>query len=202
MDLSLIEYLESRNFDSEEIILFQKIYGSEKIDDNLIIKKMEAIYRVFSFANLPTLKINELIINNRGILGKTDHELINIAYIWNQTGLLCDAVDAKKALGIRNYSRIFLRYNYLISGIKALLHNVSCYSLLISDDDFISNYKGLYNGKSFIPSFENLIDLYGKGNTYEEKVEYINSLISSLSLRWYLDCLKKEKLNKDERKPI
>lgn len=202
MTLSFIEYLENKNFEVEEIILLQRIYANSTMDEKKIIKKMEAIYRVFMFAGIPELKINELIFNNPGLLKKSDHELLGIAYVWEQTGVLSDLTAKRRGLQATNYLRIFLRDTYLNSGIKPKSSPISYNALTMSDSEFVSDYEGLLDGKPFFPSYEALINLYGKGNSFEEKESYIGSMVGSASIKWYIDCLKKEKLCNNERKLV
>lgn len=202
MTLSFIEYLENKNFEVEEIVSLQRFFINSGLDSEKIIKKMNAIYKVFMFAGVPELKINLLIFNNPGLLKKSDHELIAISYVWQQTGLLSDIADKKRGLQASKYIKIFLRNSYLNSGIRSKGSPVSYNALTMSDSEFKFDYMGLLNGTIFYPMHETLINLYGKGNSFEEKEEYINSFVSSLSLKWYLDCLKKEKVNSNERKSL
>lgn len=202
MTLNFIEYLENKNFEAEEIILLQRSYVNSAMDDEKIIKKMEAIYKVFAFAGIPELKINQLIFNNPGLLKKSDHDLIGVAYVWGQTGLLPDLVDKKRSLQATNYLRIFLRDTYLNSGIRSKGSPISYNALTMNDYEFASDYRGILNGQLFSPSYETLIDLYGKGNDLEEKEAYIDSLVGVSSIKWYMDCLKREKLRNNERKLI
>ena len=70
----------------------------------------------------------------------------------------------------------------------------------MGDMEFSSDYSGYYpNDKSIVlnPSFEVLVNLFGKGDNYEEKLESIKRHVSTSALKWYLDCFKKtkEKLN-------
>lgn len=202
MTLNFIEYLENKNFEVDEIILLQKTYARSSLDEDKMIKKMDAIYKVFMFAGLSELQVNELICNNPGLLQKSDHELIEIAYVWGQTGLLPDLTKKNRGLQTTNCLRIFLRNSYLNSGIRPRKSTISHNTLTMFDERFLNDYEGLLNGEIFSPSFEALIDIFGKGNSFDEKREYIDSLVSASSLKWYLDCLKKEKLKENERKLI
>ena len=77
MELNLIEYLESKNFEIEEIAKLEEKYVKNDAFGN--IKKYESIYKIFSFADITNYEINKLIINNPGLLLKSDSELINIS---------------------------------------------------------------------------------------------------------------------------
>ena len=64
MTLNFIEYLESKYFDTDEILFLQKKALSSKTEDVDLMKKMESIYKIFGFAGLPMTTVNKLIINN------------------------------------------------------------------------------------------------------------------------------------------
>lgn len=201
MELGLIEYLEGKNFDAEQIYVLQRKFMRLNIDEEKMIKKLNSIYKVFEFAGLPDIVINDLIINNISILKKTDHDLINIAYVWIQNGLLSDAASINKGLCINNNLRTYLRNLYLNSGIQYLRSPISHFAMSTDDVDFARDHTGHLtkgNPEEFIPTFENLVNLYGKGSNYEEKLEYLQSLVSVSALNWYLNCLKKEKEKKKE----
>ncbi len=201
MELDLIEYLEGKNFDVEQICVLQEKFMKLNIADAEMIKKLNSIYKVFEFAELPDILINDLIINNISILRKADHDLINIAYVWLQTGILSDVVSKKGGLRFDNNLRVYLRNLYLNSGIQYLRSPISYYSMSTNDNDFSKDYVGYLNKDSkemFNPSFENLVNFYGKGNSYEERLSYLQSYVSRCALKWYLDCLKIEKEKKKE----
>jgi len=200
MDLELIEYLETKNFNIEEIRLFQnKLLNNSS---NVGVKKFESIYKIFGFANLDSTTINELIVNNPGLLTKTDSEIINIAYSWLDTNLLSEAAERKKGIIHKMYIRTYLRNLYLNSDIKHYGQQISYNVLTLGDEDFAITYIGKINNIEFYPNYENLINIYGRGNNFEEKQNYIKDIISNLSLKWFFDCLKKEKEKQNEAKSI
>lgn len=200
MTLNFIEYLESKYFDTDEILFLQKKALSSKTEDVDLMKKMESIYKIFGFAGLPMTTVNKLIINNYKMLLLQDHELINIAYTWAQTGLLSEAAERTAGINYNNYLRTYLRNLYLNSGLNYLKSPISYNALKMGDMEFSSDYCGYYpNDKSVVlnPYFEVLVNLFGKGDNYDEKLESIKRHVSTSALKWYLDCLKKtkEKLN-------
>ena len=85
MELSLIEYLENKGFEAEEIVMLER--KSMENDSYTNIKKYESIYKIFEFTNITDYTINKLIVNNPGLLNKSDLEIIKIAYVWNKTGV-------------------------------------------------------------------------------------------------------------------
>ena len=201
MELSLIEYLESKNFDADQICILQKKFIKLNVDEEKLIKKIESIYKVFGFAELPDIVINDLIINNALLLKMQGHEILEIAYVWFQNGLLSDAALSKRGLCLTNNLRTYLRNIYLNSGIQYLRSPISYHSMRTDDADFVRDYYGYLdndNSKGFEPYFENLVSYFGKGNSYEEKLEYLQTLVRVKALNWYLNCLKKEKENKKE----
>ncbi len=202
MTLNFIEYLESKNFDIEEIVALQKNNYNKKTDEE-IIKKMDAIYKVFGYADLPQLSINKLIINNMGLLDKPDHEILNIAYTWMLTGLLSDAALRKRGINYNFYLRIFLRNQYLNSGINYNRSPISYNALVMGDDEFSSDYRGeLYKNNEIRPNFENLVKLYFKDENFERNKEKLEYRVSVCALGWYFKCLKKEKEKNNYGKSI
>lgn len=195
MELCLLDYLESKNFDAEQIIRFQKLYSNK--NDAEVIKKMEAIYKIFNYACLADIYINDLILNNIKILNCSDLEIIKICYVWNQTGVLLDSYDKVSGINYNNISRTYLRNAYLNSGICYNKSPISYRVLTMGDKEFQNDYRGSLNNNLFLPSFENLVYIYGKGKTFEEKSENIDELLNTLSLKWYLTCIKKD--NKKEK---
>ena len=194
MNLGLIEYLEGKNFDVEEIVALQKNNYNRKTTDEEIIKKMDAIYKVFGYADLPQLLINKLIINNMGLLDKPDHEILNIAYTWMLTGLLSDAATRKKGLIYNFYLRTYLRNQYLNSGINYNKSPISYNALVMGDDAFSSDYRGdLYKNIEIRPNFESLAKLYFRDEDFEKNKEKLEYHVSVSALGWYFKCLKKEK---------
>ena len=110
MKLSLIEYLENKGFEVEEIVMLER--KSMEKDSYANIKKYESIYKIFGFANITDYTINKLIVNNPGLLNKSDLEIIKIAYVWNKTGVLFDVEDKKRGINAENINRTFLRNEY------------------------------------------------------------------------------------------
>ena len=199
MELSLIEYLESKHLDVDQIIRFQKRFLNK--DDEKIIKKLESTYKIFGYADLNELEINQLISNNILLFKKTDFEIIKAAYTWSRTGVLYDAVDKKNGINYNNPLKVYLRNEYLNSGINYNKSPISYRALTMGEEEFQNDYRGPIkeNGKTFYPTFENLIYIYGKGQTIEEKQKYLEQLLEYSSTLWYLRCLKKEKeLKKDK----
>ena len=191
MELNLIEYLESKNFEIEEIAKLEERYVKNDAFGN--IKKYESIYKIFSFTNITNYEINKLIVNNPGLLLKSDSELIKIAYVWNNTSLLSDAALRKRGLNSDYINRTYLRNIYLNSNIKYNDSPISYNALIKGDESFQNDYMGYIDSKPFYPSYENMIVVYGKGSTMEQKAEYINSVLTRQSLKWYCDELKKVK---------
>lgn len=205
MTLNFIEYLESKYFDVDEIVFLQQKFPATKIDDEEIIKKMESIYKIFSFAGLPMITVNSLIINNLKLLTQPDHDLINIAYVWLQTGLLSDASERTKGINCSNYLRPYLRNLYLNSGLNYLKSPISYNALTMKDVEFSMDYRGNFPNdklKEINPSFEVLVNLYGKGDNYEERLQSIQKHVNISSLNWYFECIKKEKAKKNEGRSI
>lgn len=200
MELSLIEYLENKNFDVYAIRKLEERFLNS--DSEKIIKKFESIYKIFNYANLDGITINELIVNNPGLLTKTDSEIINIAYSWLDTGVLSDAAERKRGIIAEKYERTYLRNLYLNTNIRSSKSSISYNSLVIGDGEFGDTYKGIVNNISFFPTYENLVYIYGKGNNLEEKENYIKSVISNLALKWFCDCLKKDREKQNENKPV
>lgn len=200
MDLELIEYLENKNFDVDDIRLLQKKITINSSD--ITIKKFESIYKIFGYANLGDLTINLLIVNNPGLLTKTDSELITIAYSWLDTYLLSEAAERKRGILHELYDRTYLRNIYLNSNIKNYTRQISYNTLILGDGEFSEIYRGTINNATFYPTYENLVSIYGKGNSFEEKKEYIINLINSLAIKWFLDCLRKDKEKQNENRSI
>ena len=55
------------------------------------------------------------------------------------------------------------------------------------------DYFGFLNGKSFYPSYENLLSLWFKDDGIKNKEKHLNEYLSQTSLKWYLDLLRKKK---------
>ena len=191
MELSLIEYLENKGFEAEEIVMLER--KSMENDSYTNIKKYESIYKIFEFANITDYTINKLIVNNPGLLNKSDLEIIKIAYVWNKTGVLLDAEDKKRSINAENINRTFLRNEYLNTSIRMKNSPISFNALVMGDKNFQDDYFGFLNGKSFYPSYENLLSLWFKDDGIQNKEKHLNEYLSQTSLKWYLDLLRKKK---------
>lgn len=195
----MIEYLESRNFDGEEIAELQNFFVRKTVIDD-IEKKMEEIYKVFRYAGLTETETNEIILKNKTLLIKNAHDLINIAYVWMETGVLKDESTLHRGrLELTNYLKVYLRNLYLNSGINYLKSPVTYHALTVYEKRFSEDYMG-YLGKITInPYYEVLVQLYGKGNTLKEKEKYLKLKVSNEALKWFFSCLKKERGNQNGR---
>ena len=194
MELSLIEYLENKGFEAEEIVMLER--KSMENDSYTNIKKYESIYKIFEFANITDYTINKLIVNNPGLLNKSDLEIIKIAYVWNKTGVLFDVEDKKRSINAENINRTFLRNEYLNTSIRMKNSPISFNALVMGDKNFQDDYFGFLNGKSFYPSYENLLSLWFKDveiKGIKNKEKHLNEYLSQTSLKWYLDLLRKKK---------
>ncbi len=200
MELDLIEYLENKNYDVESIRNFEKKFLN--LESEKIIKKFESIYKIFGYANLDDTTINSLIVNNPRLLTKTDSELINVAYALLGTGLLSEAAKRKRGIVHEMYDRTYLRNIYLNTNIRYYSQPISFNVLTLGEDTFVSTYRGRINNTEFYPTYENLVTIYGKGNSYEEKQNYIRGVIGNLALKWFFDCLKKDREKRNENKSI
>lgn len=191
MELSLIEYLENKGFEAEEIVMLER--KSMENDSYTNIKKYESIYKIFEFANITDYTINKLIVNNPGLLNKSDLEIIKIAYVWNKTGVLFDVEDKKRSINAENINRTFLRNKYLNTSIRMKNSPISFNALVMGEKNFQDDYFGFLNGKSFYPSYENLLSLWFKDDGIKSKEKHLNEYLSQTSLKWYLDLLRKKK---------
>lgn len=191
MELSLIEYLENKGFEAEEIVMLER--KSMENDSYTNIKKYELIYKIFEFANITDYTINKLIVNNPGLLNKSDLEIIKIAYVWNKTGVLFDVEDKKRSINAENINRTFLRNEYLNTSIRMKNSPISFNALVMGEKNFQDDYFGFLNGKSFYPSYENLLSLWFKDDGIKSKEKHLNEYLSQTSLKWYLDLLRKKK---------
>jgi len=191
MELSLIEYLENKGFEVEEIVMLER--KSMEKDSYANIKKYESIYKIFGFANITDYTINKLIVNNPGLLNKSDLEIIKIAYVWNKTGVLFDVEDKKRGINAENINRTFLRNEYFNTSIRMKGSPISFNALVMGEKEFQDDYFGFLNGKSFYPSYENLLSLWFKDEGIENKEKHLNEYLSQNSLKWYLDLLRKKK---------
>lgn len=200
MELSLIEYLENKEFEVEEIVMLER--KSMENDSYANIKKYESIYKIFEFANITDYTINKLIVNNPGLLNKSDLEIIKIAYVWNKTGVLFDVEDKKRGINAENINRTFLRNEYLNTSIRMKDSPISFNALVMGEKEFQDDYFGFLNGKSFYPSYENLLSLWFKDEGIENKEKHLNEYLSQTSLKWYLDLLRKKKEMQNGSKSI
>lgn len=191
MELSLIEYLENKGFEAEEIVMLER--KSMENDSYTNIKKYESIYKIFEFANITDYTINKLIVNNPGLLNKSDLEIIKIAYVWNKTGVLFDVEDKKRSINAENINRTFLRNEYLNTSIRMKNSPISFNALVMGEKNFQDDYFGFLNGKSFYPSYENMLSLWFKDDGIKSKEKHLNEYLSQTSLKWYLDLLRKKK---------
>lgn len=191
MELSLIEYLENKGFEAEEIVMLER--KSMENDSYTNIKKYESIYKIFEFANITDYTINKLIVNNPGLLNKSDLEIIKIAYVWNKTGVLFDVEDKKRSINAENINRTFLRNEYLNTSIRMKNSPISFNALVMGEKNFQDDYFVFLNGKSFYPSYENLLSLWFKDDGIKSKEKHLNEYLSQTSLKWYLDLLRKKK---------
>lgn len=191
MELSLIEYLENKGFEAEEIVMLER--KSMENDSYTNIKKYESIYKIFEFANITDYTINKLIVNNPGLLNKSDLEIIKIAYVWNKTGVLFDVEDKKRSINAENINRTFLRNEYLNTSIRMKNSPISFNALVMGEKNFQDDYFGFLSGKSFYPSYENLLSLWFKDDGIKSKEKHLNEYLSQTSLKWYLDLLRKKK---------
>ena len=191
MELSLIEYLENKGFEAEEIVMLER--KSMENDSYTNIKKYESIYKIFEFANITDYTINKLIVNNPGLLNKSDLEIIKIAYVWNKTGVLFDVEDKKRSINAENINRTFLRNEYLNTSIRMKNSPISFNALVMGEKNFQDDYFGFLNRKSFYPSYENLLSLWFKDDGIKSKEKHLNEYLSQTSLKWYLDLLRKKK---------
>lgn len=198
MELDLIEYLESKNFEIEEIMRFQKKYINK--DDKKIIKKMNDIYKIFGYVNITESDVNALILNNIKILDLSDLDILKVSFVWGKTGVLYEACNRQSRLNYNNILRTYLRYIYLNSGKVFNKSPISYNALRMGENEFQNDYQGNINNMSFYPTFENLINVYGKGQNLEEKKEYLEKILLYQTLSWYRDITKKEKeKNNDSR---
>ena len=200
MELSLIEYLENKGYEVEEIVMLER--KSMENDSYANIKKYESIYKIFEFTNITDYTINKLIVNNPGLLNKSDLEIIKIAYVWNKTGVLFDVEDKKRGINAENINRTFLRNEYLNTSIRTKGSPISFSALVMGEKAFMDDYFGFLNGKSFYPSYENLLSLWFKDEGIENKEKHLNEYLSQTSLKWYLDLLRKKKEMQNGSKSI
>ena len=114
--------------------------------------------------------------------------------------MLYEACNRQSGLNYNNTLRTYLRYLYLNSGKVFNKSPISYNALRMGENEFQNDYQGNINNMSFYPTFENLINIYGKGQNLEEKKEYLEKILLYQTLSWYRDIIKKEKeKNNDSR---
>lgn len=185
MELDLIEFLEEKNFTDEDIYFFQKKLTLSDEKNNALLKKIKAIYKIFGIFGLHDNLINALVINNYNIVKKSDQEIMNIAYVWASTGLLDEICEKTRGLNAENYVRTYLRNKYLNSELNKKGSIISHNALTVGDNEFQNIYYVQINGTSFYPTYENLVSIYGRGDTYHVKEEMIKKAISIEALSYY-----------------
>ena len=171
----MIEYLENNGFTTEQIRLLQSTFKAigEKVPNEEVIDKIEFIYRTFSYTGIPKDLINELISKNRSIILRKKEDIAVVAYVWNKTGLLSEIIGKTKGLKLDNIMSVFLRNLYLNSSIMQRQHKISSYALTTEESRFLRDYSPDYQKSHFVPTFSNLINVYGIGETYDEKKQNI-----------------------------
>ena len=201
MKSSLIEYLESKNYDASEIAYFQrKVWMMENQES--IIDRFNSLYKILKYTDLTDEEKRLLIINNSSLLQKSDLELIAIVYTWVQTGIFKEAAIRKSGIKYNMYVRVYLRNLYLHSKHNFKNSPISYNALIMGDEEFTMDYCHVENGKGFYPSYENLICVYGKGYLFDDKKQYIEDYITRISLKWFKECLSKNKENNNANRSI
>lgn len=199
----MIEYLENNGFTTEQIRLLQSTFKAigEKVPNEEVIDKIEFIYRTFSYTGISKDLINELISKNRSIILRKKEDIAVIAYVWNETGVLSEIIRKTKGLKIDNIMSVFLRNLYLNSNIMQRQHKISSYALTTDEARFLRDYSPDYQKSHFVPTFSNLVSVYGIGETYDEKKENIEYRLDFYSKRWFLrETIKeRERMKNEER---
>lgn len=199
----MIEYLENNGFTVEQIRLLQSTFKTigEKVPNDEVIDKIEFIYRTFSYTGISKDLINELISKNRSIILRKKEDIVVIAYVWKETGILNEITRKTKGLKIDNIMSVFLRNLYLNSNIMQRQHNISFYALTTEEARFLKDYSPASQKSHFAPTFSNLISVYGVGETYEDKKENIEYRLDFYSKRWFLrETIKeRERMKNNER---
>ena len=199
----MIEYLENNGFTVEQIRLLQSTFKTigEKVPNDEVIDKIEFIYRTFSYTGISKDLINELISKNRSIILRKKEDIVVIAYVWKETGILNEITRKTKGLKIDNIMSVFLRNLYLNSNIMQRQHNISFYALTTEETRFLKDYSPDPQKSRFAPTFSNLISVYGVGEIYEDKKENIEYRLDFYSKRWFLrETIKeRERMKNNER---
>ena len=199
----MIEYLENNGFTVEQIRLLQSTFKTigEKVPNDEVIDKIEFIYRTFSYTGISKDLINELISKNRSIILRKKEDIVVIAYVWNETGILNEITRKTKGLKIDNIMSVFLRNLYLNSNIMQRQHNISFYALTTEEAKFLKDYSPDSHKSHFDPTFSNIVRVYGVGETYEDKKENIEYRLDFYSKRWFLrETIKeRERMQNEER---
>ncbi len=199
----MIEYLENNGFTTEQIRLLQSTFKAigEKVPNEEVIDKIEFIYRTFSYTGISKDLINELISKNRSIILRKKEDIAVVAYVWNKTGLLSEIIGKTKGLKLDNIMSVFLRNLYLNSSIMQRQHKISSYALTTEESRFLRDYSPDYQKSHFVPTFSNLINVYGIGKTYDEKKQNIEYRLDFYSKRWFLrETIKEREKKKNEER--
>lgn len=200
----MIEYLENNGFTTEQIRLLQSTFKAigEKVPNEEVIDKIEFIYRTFSYTGISKDLINELISKNRSIILRKKEDIAVVAYVWNKTGLLSEIIGKTKGLKLDNIMSVFLRNLYLNSSIMQRQHKISSYALTTEETRFLRDYSPDYQKSHFVPTFSNLINVYGIGETYDEKKQNIEYRLDFYSKRWFLRETIKEREKRKMKKEL
>lgn len=199
----MIEYLENNGFTTEQIRLLQSTFKAigEKVPNEEVIDKIEFIYRTFSYTGISKDLINEMISKNRSIILRKKEDIAVVAYVWNKTGLLSEIIGKTKGLKLDNIMSVFLRNLYLNSSIMQRQHKISSYALTTEESRFLRDYSPDYQKSHFVPTFSNLINVYGIGETYDEKKQNIEYRLDFYSKRWFLrETIKEREKKKNEER--
>ncbi len=127
----LIDYLESKDFDAEEINKLLVFSGNhEKI--NLMLN-LEFIYEILTYTGLIEEQIKLFVLQNLKVLTQDKSEIIKIAYVLNDADLISRLFGRLDCVrGIYLYKRIFMR-NLLVNFSKRYINPVGAKFLICSD---------------------------------------------------------------------
>lgn len=90
---------------------------------------------------------------------------------------------------------------YLNSSIMQRQHKISSYALTADEAKFLEDYYPDYQKSRFVPTFSNLINVYGIGETYDEKKQNIEYRLDFYSKRWFLrETIKEREKKKNEER--
>ena len=200
MEKGIIEVLEEYGFEKDEIGSIQKKQWIMENQER-IIKKIESIYTILNFTDISNDEKKSFILNNISVLLKSNIEIIQVIYTWNNAGILGEAASRKRGMNCSMTTRTYLRNLYLNSKYNYRNAPVSYNALIMGDNEFSCDYAcQLKNKKDFCPTYENLIYIYGVGDTFDERLEYIEDHIVKVSLKWFRDSLKKYRDNSNNVK--